>query len=332
MNDSVLIQHRLFQEIKTKVQNHISLPETLSEVLNISLDSAYRRIRGEKLLDLSEINQLCHHFKLSLDPIFQIHGDGIVFYGRAVTEPGFSFELWLKSILAQVERVAQAPGGEMFYMAKDIPLFHHFQFPELAAFKYLFWRKTISREASLEKVKFSISNIDPALNALGKKITLAYYRTPCTEIWNIENINSTLRQIRFYEDTGVFENKSDALQLYQVVKKELQHIEQMCEHSVKFLYGENPSTGLSPIRLFVNEVILGDNIILGQMGETDIVYLNHGVLNYLVTQDPGFCNLTRSNFSNIEKRSALISGVNEKERVRFFGQMIRLIDQYIDQV
>jgi len=46
------IQEILFQSIKTKLPPNISFVHNLSELLGISYDSAYRRIRGEKELSL----------------------------------------------------------------------------------------------------------------------------------------------------------------------------------------------------------------------------------------------------------------------------------------
>ena len=52
-----------------------------------------------------------------------------------------------------------------------------------------------------------------------------------------------------------------------------------------------------------------------------ITYINHSVLNYLVTSDPGFCEHTYQNIRNLIKRSMLISEVGEKERRRFFNNI-----------
>ena len=31
---------------------------------------------------------------------------------------------------------------EFYWLCKDVPVFHHFHFREIAAFKYFFWMKT----------------------------------------------------------------------------------------------------------------------------------------------------------------------------------------------
>lgn len=64
-------QDILFQRIKEILPQHDSLVDTISEILHISSDSAYRRIRGETPLVLDEARILCQHFNLSLDQLLE---------------------------------------------------------------------------------------------------------------------------------------------------------------------------------------------------------------------------------------------------------------------
>ena len=59
----------LFDLIQNKLPANLTLVDVISDVLDISTDAAYRRIRGDKLVDIEELIKLCHHFKISLDSI-----------------------------------------------------------------------------------------------------------------------------------------------------------------------------------------------------------------------------------------------------------------------
>ena len=65
MNSS--IQEYLFRRIKEKLPVEASLADVVAEMLHVSNDSAYRRIRGETPLILEEAQILCEAFSLSLD-------------------------------------------------------------------------------------------------------------------------------------------------------------------------------------------------------------------------------------------------------------------------
>ena len=67
-----MIQKTIFKEITKKLTGHQQLVDVVSEVLGKSSDSAYRRIRGEKELTLSESVKLCFHFDISLDSMLKM--------------------------------------------------------------------------------------------------------------------------------------------------------------------------------------------------------------------------------------------------------------------
>ena len=51
-------QAQFFQKLKPSIPGFSSLAAEVAATLQVSLDSAYRRIRGEKLLDFNEISML----------------------------------------------------------------------------------------------------------------------------------------------------------------------------------------------------------------------------------------------------------------------------------
>jgi len=55
MNQEKSTQELLFQVIKQRLPSNLSFVHDISDLLGISYDSAYRRIRGEKELSMEEI-------------------------------------------------------------------------------------------------------------------------------------------------------------------------------------------------------------------------------------------------------------------------------------
>lgn len=317
--DPIALQQELFKHVKGLLPQHLSLPEELASLLGISADSAYRRIRGEKPLDMGELALLVRHYHLSLDGLFGQQSGAFLFGGRFVDGKEFTFQAWLTSLYDQLEQVAAGREQARFiFQSKDIPLFHHFQVPELAHFKFFFWRKTILQEEGPDLSHIDLQLRDEPLLALGRKVFQAYCRVPSIEIWNAEGMNSTLRQINYYRETGILRRESDAQLLFDQCLQLLDHLEVQAERSVKFEMGTPPMEGTSSYQLYHNEVLLGDNAILADNGRKRIVFLNHSGVNYLGTTDERFVDHTQRSLENIMKRSTLISGSGEKERRRFF--------------
>ena len=309
-------QQIFFQHIKTVLPAHLSLADEVAEVLNISNDSAYRRIRGEKPIALEEIKKLCIHFKISLDQFMHLNSDSFLFTGKLTDRTNFSFELYLQNFLEQVQFINSFEEKEIYYWAKEIPHFHYYQFPEIAAFKCFFWLKTVLDYPEYSKSKFNFSDFDKKLFTIGKNMLETYNAIPSQEIWNVDNINTYLQQIEYYKDTNIFNSKDDILVLYECLEKMIDHIEAQAEAGYKFNYGTNGKG--APIKIYVNEFIIGDNTAMAVINKTPVVFLNHSFINIISTKDSVFCEYMYNFFQKLIRKSTLLSSVSEKQRSIFF--------------
>jgi hypothetical protein len=314
------IQKEFFNIIRNKIPKNVSLVDEIAELLNISNDSAYRRLRGEKPLSMQEIQMLCRHFMVSLDQVMGLESNTLVFHGALVDKNQFNFGIYLNEILVNVQRIAGLKDRVFYFEAKDIPPFHFFLFEHLAAFKYYFWQRHIIQDMGEGSRDFNVADYMDPLQTTGKKIASLYSTIPSVEIWHTDTINSTIRQIEFCRDSGYLKAGSAELTLiYDELLELVEHIEAEATNGVKFMPESDPSTGSAEFRLHCNEVLLGHNTMLCESPEQRFVYINHNVINFMVTFDKKFTDYTYQSLQNIIRKSSLISGVNEKERNRFFS-------------
>jgi hypothetical protein len=319
--DSPGIQVSFFNHIKTLLPSHLSLVDEVAELLNISNDSAYRRIRGEKAITIEEMQKLAARFKISLDQFFHIQSDSFLFTGKLANATDHIFEKWLENLLQQVVFMNSFQNKHMYFLAKDIPIMQQFLVPELIAFKSFFWRKSILHYEGLRGQKFSIANLEPRHKQIANQIIDEYNQIPSTDIWNIESINSTIRQIEFYRDANAFETEEDIHLLYLSVFKLIDHIEKQAEYGLKFSVDGKPLANSATYNLFNNELILGDNTVMGVLNDRKITFLNHSVINFVGTMDDRFNMHMFDNFQNLIRKSTQLSSVGEKERTRFFNRI-----------
>jgi plasmid maintenance system antidote protein VapI len=323
--ESLSAQQSFFQHIKSILPSHLSLIDEIADVLSITNDSVYRRVRGEKPITLDEAAKLASHFKISLDQFLHLQSDSFIFSGKLANESGHVFEKWMQETLKQLAYVNSFKHKHMYYLAKDLPL--PFMVRELTAFKSFFWRKSILHYHEMKGAKFSLKNIDEQHILLGKKIIETYNQIPSSEIWHIESINSTIRQIEFYRDAGIFETEEDIRQLYKAVLQLINHLELQADLGLKFNIGEKPLSNAARYNLYNNELILGDNTVLAELDEMKITFLNHSVINYVVTRDVQFNVHMYDNIQNLIRKSTHLSEVGEKERARFFNRIRDKIKQ-----
>jgi len=312
------LQQELFQVIKSSVPSHLSVTEEIAKVLDVSADSVYRRMRGEKTISLDEVYKLCSHYKISMDQLMNLQAGAFMFRGHFLNSKTFRFHDYLKNAVRDLGYMQTFKNKEFFYLCKDVPIFHHFHFREIAAFKYFFWMKTIFHFPEFEQRRFSFQNYSDELNELGEKVLALYNQLPSTEIWNVENVNIAIRQIEFYRDSQIFESDADVLRLYEAWEKVIDHVERQAERGYKFNHDDPEMKPTAPYRVYFNEVILGDNSMIVLLEGSKMVLMPHTVINYMTTRDVDFCENMYDYLQSLMKRSTLISKVSEKERSKFF--------------
>lgn len=310
-------QQVFFQHIKALLPPHLSVVDEVAEELNISNDSAYRRIRGEKPIALEEIKKLCLRFKISLDQFMHLNSDCVLFTGKLADRTNFSFDLYLQNFLREMQIINSFEEKEMYYWIKDAPVFFYYQFPELAAFKFFFWMKTVLEYPEYSKTKFNFADFDEKLRKIGEKILETYNNIPSHEIWNVDNINTYIQQIEYYKDTNVFSSKNDIIILYECLEKMVDHIEAQAEAGYKFNSNAPGSKGAS-VKIYVNEFIIGDNTVVAVLNKKPITFLNHSFINICNTKDPVFSEYMYQYFQRLIRKSTLVSSVSEKQRSIFF--------------
>lgn len=333
MTISSSVQAQFFQSLKTAIPSYASLVDEVAETLNVSMDSAYRRIRGEKLLDFEELRILCQRFNVSLDKFFSLNSNSIMFLGKTNSYQEDSFMEWMEDVLDQLNLVNSFSHKHVYFLVKDMPPFHHYFHPALAGFKFLFWMKSILLFENLKSVKFSIQdNHFEKYREITQKTIKIYNRVPTSEIWNEEGLNTTLRQIEVYDEMGLFKNSEDAIFLYKCLLEVIDHLEKMAETGKKSILGQAPSEDSAEYKMYLNEIVLGDNTFMAELGDTKITYLNHSVMYFIGSTDNKFNESMFKNLENLMKRSTLISGTGEKERKQFFNKLRKKVEFKLSKV
>jgi hypothetical protein len=327
MSQELTLQQILFQQIKTRMPENLSFVHEVAEMLEISYDSAYRRIRGEKELSMEELYKLSQRFEFSLDALLGIRAGNVVFRKFSLTPRQYYIKDWLMTIREDIRQIHQAREKEIIYAAKDPPIFHYFHFPEIAAFKFFFWEKTIFDFPEYEDKKFRLDDIHPEIVEIGNDIIRSAIKVPTIEIWNEDTFRIFMRQIEYYWISGYFEKRDDMLNLVDKMEKWVRHIQKQAELGFKFGYGQ-PQEGIpNSFMMYENEVVLNDNTIFVRMGEIMATYLTFNQISLLVTRDPSFCSSIENYMRGLMKKANLISVSGEKERNRFFNKLLNTIEK-----
>jgi transcriptional regulator with XRE-family HTH domain len=317
------IQSIFLEQIRQILPKNLSFPDELAEVLNVSRDSVYRRIRGETILSLEEVKKLCAHYKISLDALLSPSSEIISFRKRRIDSESFTLEKWLNSILSDLERMEAFEDKEVIYSAKDIPPPYYFKFPGLTQFKLFFWLKSYQRHPKFDVMRYDPGMVSQQLIEVGRKIWNKYSVIPSSEIWSDETFNVTVRQVQFYYENG-FISLTEARSLIDEYLTMIQEIRNCAAHGAKSDRGV--------FKLYYNEFLLTDTTYLFKVGDKRIASITYNTLNILTTTQESFCRETEDFLNNVINKSTLISTVGERERNKFFNQVEKRIVERRDSL
>jgi hypothetical protein len=320
--EPLTIQQQVFNNLKNALPPHLSLVDELSGLLGISPDSVYRRLRGEKPLTLQELKTICEKYHISLDQMLHLKTDAVVFHAPEIGKAPSSINDYLLGFLNQLKHINSFEQKQMLYLCKDLPPWYFYLYPEIAAFKTFVWLKTLLNHPDYLYKKFSLREYSfPECFQLGLEVNKIYNRIPSSELWNFEIISSTLLQIEYYRDAGIFDNVTDMHLVIDALLLLLDHIQHQAEKGYKFMPGGNPDAKGVQIKLFINEVLLGNNEVLVELNGNRVSFIPYNVLNIMHTRDTRFNEISFTNFHTLMSRSTLISESGEKERNRFFSRL-----------
>lgn len=326
-------QSLFLKRINDVLGTSTSLVHELSEVLGISNDSAYRRMRGETLLSIDEIIKLCDHFNISFDAFSKSETEAVTFAYNIMEDKEDNLREYLLGVLHDIKGILATPNCHIIYACQDIPVFYHYNHPEMAAFKFFYWMRSIMNVSDINLEKFNPGVIDIEIYSIAKQIYEIYSQIPSTEIWTDTTIHSTLKQIEFYWEGGIFNNKEEVLSVCNSLKQEILNIQKQAETGIKLNKPhDNEVARGKNYELYYSEIEITNNCVLINLNTIKAVYLSHFSFYTMKTTNDNYSNKTEQWLQSLIKKTTLISGVAEKTRNQFFNKAHRDIDILIQKI
>ncbi len=329
------MQEVFIKHLKDIVPANVSLVDDIADLLNISNDSAYRRLRNETELSLDETYKICKHYKFSADAVFSEQSNMVTCNYIKLTDSEQNFENYLLSLENQLKQLlkidastGQVSNNKIIYAAEEVPIFHSFFTEKLASFKLFYWQRSVLNIASYQTKKFDWDVIPETLLKITENINAFYLKIPSIEIWTIDTIQTTVKQIEYYFESGAFKNKEDAIAILEDLKSLAETINQFSENESKSDKNKHPV----PFTLYNSDLVIGTNCIHVTNNDQFFSYISFNTLNSLTTANQQFCEEIEHWMKNLIKKSTLISGIAEKQRFQFFNKIYKSIDLAIERI
>tara|TARA_R110002050_G_scaffold136928_1_gene260259 strand:- start:16524 stop:17546 length:1023 start_codon:yes stop_codon:yes gene_type:complete len=321
-------QNHFFELVQGRLESEELIVDKVAEILHLSRDSAYRRIRGITDLSVREMAILARYYGIGLNKLIGEHENAVVFHRRPFIKSLDDFKNHLIGELQELENISSYSDHHVCIQAKDIPVFHLFRFPKLAAFQLYIWLKSVYDFSKIEGLHYDLSRVPQELVELAQQQHEAYNKLNCTEIWNDTTILSLINQIEYHYEAGLLSSKEEAINLCEEMHKMMKIIYHQALQGKKLTKIKDKEFGSTNFKMHYHEILLADNHILAEFNRNQRRYfIPYAGINTLKTGDPIFNRNIHDHLKALTKKSSLISDISEKERNKFFIRIKNRIDR-----
>jgi len=294
----------------------------LVNALNISRESAYRRIRGDIPFTVMELVTLAADLGFSIDEIFEQEKQNRSFYDYTRSEANSSdfFVLMLKKYSELLEKLSYAKKLETIMAFNTFPAPFFVGFSNLfkfAYYKWLYQEKDISRSR-------------PYSEAILPDNAFVYQRKMRGNLFQGKNLV-------FILDMNIFLNLIKEIQYFY--QRKLLNAEELLlikDDTLRMIsqYEEMTQTGISGsanIQLYLSSLCVNSNTIYYNLDDKVEPLFWLFSTNPVVIQNAGFVSMQLKWLNSLRRQSALITQSNEIMQAEFFFKQREYIDIYLSK-
>jgi|AntRauTorckE5430_2_1112549.scaffolds.fasta_scaffold02069_3 hypothetical protein len=319
--------HKLNNRLKSLLPDGTNIAIALAELLSISKEGAYRRLRGDTSFTLDELMILRKKIGISIDELTE-GTENVSFSFKPLYDKPLELDEYFKDIQIRFKKLSHIKGTMTYNVCEDLPFFRQFGYPALASFKLFYWKHSILLDPNFALLKFNLQSIAQSTLDDAAQMNHLYTRIPSTEIWTNRTIKNTLKQIEYFYDCGFFENDEVLLAVYKAVINLLYDLMHEARLAVKLDANSNHK---GKFTLHICELSLDNNSIYLETDEPKYLATGFNGFNSLHTMDTRLLSEYKKWLSAMISKSTNISGQAERIRHDFYKYNTEIIKESANQ-
>ncbi|MDU1892768.1 MAG: helix-turn-helix domain-containing protein [Dysgonomonas sp.] len=312
-------ESELSNKILERIPSDIRPSDYLAEVLNLSKESIYRRLKGIIPFTFEEILKLSTVLDFSMDELLKGEKNEYAFFNLTTkklfdTEEDEFIKMFTRHC-NNMEAVYKAQNNHIIISANRILSIFANTFDHLIKFYYYKWLHQFGH-ASLN-FKFSDVQIPEKLEEVRHKIKDYSEVQKVTFITDSNIIYNTIKEIKYYIDRGLIE-REDVL----LIKNDLQnYIEKFFTFSMENVFGKN-----TQYEVYISSLDIENNtsytVCDNKISTYYWVYSDIGIY----TSDSELCMLQKDWLDSLKKYSILISNSNQKMQAELYNKFLNQLE------
>ncbi|MEO6327682.1 MAG: hypothetical protein ABIO55_02065 [Ginsengibacter sp.] len=207
MSEFKNIQIGLFKNLQQQLAKNTLPANEVASLLKISKSEAYNKISGKSQLTISQLYVICRKYNMHFEISQMKETDSCKVRYTPFHTGNVSVSNYIILLNKFLTELTTQDVSKLSCTTDDIPFFHLFKYPELAAFKLHFWDNRISKsgEHNPEKI-FDIKGINKKDIKNAYKLHNTYLTIPSLEIWTKSHMLITPDQIKYAHESKLLKD------------------------------------------------------------------------------------------------------------------------------
>ena len=310
----------LTTKILNSIPKSIKPIEYLIKILNISKESAYRRLRGEIPFTFGEMSKLSLDLDFSMDELIEKPGESRVLVSMQTTldeDPSTQFLKRFEQYYKFLLHLEEYPNTEIVFALNTVPVITSVFFKNLFKFFYFKWLHK-NHEASL-KLNYSAVIIPDEVEELRKKVRFctANCANKVTMILDSGFFSSLVKEIQYFHKRRLINDED-----FESLKKDVLEFVDLLENSAQTgIFGQN-----TKMNIYLSSMDIEANTAHAKYNGKETSFIYAFSINPVSITNPAIGETHKRWINSVKKYSTLISKSNEMLQTEYFDRQREFIN------
>ena len=305
-------QTQLFDEIFSSTKGKRKITSELMEVLGCSRASLYRKRTGTTPLTTDELIRLADHFSLSIDALRKNTEENSLVVVCTTLPPikGYDdIDFYLENTRLNLNEAVIVPGAQLYFIAKEIPIYRYMDRPTLSAFRFYLWNLEHMRRND----RFDPSQAPNILFEKGRELSQLSRQLKVTEFWTLSSFDNLIKQIQYIKNMKLASDR-----LISAMKKEL---EEVLAELVIDIKKQQTAEGLPYQMTLCDYLTINDGALLEITDHHSVALFSYSSINYLKSSNPNIVDAFKRGLRYHRMQGEVLDSLNT-EGIRKFEETI----------
>lgn len=319
MTNITKINTILIEKIKKKATGPVI--DVLTEILPLSKEAIYRRLRGEVLFSYAEAVLISKKIDFSIDEINDMHNEYFIFslIKPKMSSVGKTFDETLAFWVDNLIHSDQPEIAHLCLTSTGLPVSLVGNYEYLSKFRFLKWMYE-NRGLQIYRSKLSEIIISEKSSSLLLEFTTMLRQIKSTFILNDMMFEHYMKDVKHFVSLGLID-KTDVDLIKQDLHKLTYEFETMVA-SGKYKDG-------AQVSVYLTDINIDSTFGYVEKGKADFTYTKIFGMNYALSKSLHMLEMYKNAFEDLKDYATMISQSGSAKRTAFFNKQHQIIDEIL---